>query len=180
MPSAPEPTTLTFAPTFCIWYIFTVLTIYLLIQLYQAIRHKIKRSRQYKTHYPLTDTEPVTTRVYLKLWTGLRQAVIQIDTLCAPHHHLTVTLHKTAQSFLKVTAKYTIFRMKLHLAWQNLFIKHLENDMHIPLPAQTKLPKQIHYLVHAILRDHAYHPVKIRHRSSAPSFPVHTDTHLPP
>ena len=130
------------ATSYCTWYMATLLSLYvfacLALYIYQC-HHRYMASN---THYPIAMYDQLSTDVYLKFWTGLRLAVLNIDHILAPQDTLEVDRlpvinpsHPTKwKPFVLANPKNAWFTMKVNLDWCTTTLTHKPSKLVIPLP----------------------------------------------
>ena len=133
------------------WYIAASLTLFYVVKITQFVLNKVRQSKLYRKYYPLHDDEPVTTKVSLKLCTGLREAILHMDHLRIPHHLLQVA--NPMGDTLKIVPNYSTFGVELNLTWEQIVLQDKVTKMSIPLRRMVHVPRKIRYLVHTLLKD---------------------------
>ena len=141
------------ATYFCMWYITSLLSIYILIQV-AALLYKLYG--QYWTarnkNYPVHSRQAIVTDICLKLWTGVRMMQLQADTLCVPNHDLQVG---PDNGVIELKVRSDVWHMKLVVDWGEIRLWH-KDGLCIPLPITIKVPRYAQHLLCAILRSEDY------------------------
>ena len=151
------------AESYCLWYIATMLSLYILACLALYIYRRRRLYLASNTHYPIAMHDQLSTDVYLKFWTGLRLAVIHIDHILASQDTLDLenspilpTQPVKRLPSVYVTPKYAWFTMKVNLEWSTTTLIHKPSKLVIPLPPTAPVPRPVQNILYSILRD-KYH-----------------------
>ena len=137
----------------CIWYIATILTCYIGIQLGKIFYRFFRKRFTEIKHYPRHSTDAVKTEILLKLWTGVRMVILPIDQLCVPNHDLQVKSDERNAVDFKIRSD--LWNMRLLANWSTNKLQHKEG-LGIPLPIMIKIPRKLNQLVCSILRGESY------------------------
>ena len=156
VPSTPNP-----AIEYCLWYISTLLTIYVVVTLVIFLCRRRRKYLVANDHYPLDQHDQLATDVYLKFFSGLRLAIIHLDHIYAPQDTLQYdydTKYVTDPELkdpptIIVSPKYAWFTMKIELEWIGGILFHTPTKLKIPLPSEALISRSVQNTLYAILRD---------------------------
>ena len=161
----------------CLWYMTVTLT---LCAVGQAIRFVLIYRRhllENRKCYPLKGDEPVTTKIYLKLWTPFRLVTLFIDELVVPNSELVVRPNKP--NTLSVKLRYRAWKTTLTVCWAGIKLRHT-GGLIIPLPEFVKVPRDLSHLVSKIISENKYQaslifrtgPLQTEHMFNTEPFPT--------
>ena len=157
MPTHPVPV----ATDYCMWYMATILTVYIVVCLLLYIYRRHRRYMASNTHYPINMHDQLSTDVYLKFWTGLRLAVLHLDHITAFQDTLVINTPRIGpkDSGLRrkprvlVTPKYAWFTMQVHLDWCSTTLRHTPSKFIVHLPETVPVPRTVQHVLYTILRE---------------------------
>ena len=136
----------------CLIYLTVVLTFCTVLQIFWSIlkfRDWYIKSRKC---YPLTGNEPITTGIYLKLWTPYRLVTLYVDQLVIPNYELNVK--PGVSNVISCKVHYLALKVTLHICWSDIVLQHM--GLEISLPTYIKVPRYLTHLTDTIIKDKHY------------------------
>ena len=129
------------------WYLTFIMTFYILTSIAYIVWRWYLKIQKNKNYHPVKGDDPVTTDIYLKLWTPFKMVTLKVDQLCIPMDKIQVVTNQ--HNTIGVKVLYQAWSTHLNVYWAGTCLKH-EEGMEIPLPSKVNIPRTLVSLVNKI------------------------------